>query len=101
MRKYACVAFFIIFVFFDACKNETGGGGKKVSHHRSKPINQNIIKEIIIDTNLLASKKDPVCYMPLLTVIADTCSYKGKLYGFCSKSCKEDFLRDPESFLPR
>src|SRR5579864_7023491 len=51
---------------------------------------------IKIDTALLASKKDLVCYMPLWTGIGDTCTYKGKIYGFCSKDCKDDFLKNPK-----
>ncbi|MDE3248055.1 MAG: YHS domain-containing protein [Bacteroidota bacterium] len=46
-----------------------------------------------------ASKKDPSCGMPLKAGLTDTSSYKGKLYGFCSKECKEDFLKDPEAHL--
>jgi YHS domain-containing protein len=100
MRIFFYSAFFILFILSIACKNKTSSGVETATPHRSKPINQNILKEIIIDTNLLASKKDLVCYMPLWTGIADTCLYQGKIYGFCSKSCKEDFLKDPESFLP-
>jgi Cu+-exporting ATPase len=44
--------------------------------------------------------KDPVCSM----IIEDseavaTSTYKGTTYYFCSKPCKEDFDKDPESFL--
>ena len=46
-----------------------------------------------------ASKKDLTCGMPISAGLADTASYKGKLYGFCSAECKEDFLKDPEAHL--
>ena len=43
--------------------------------------------------------KDPACGMPLKAGLEDSTQYKGKLYGFCSKECKETFMKTPESFL--
>jgi YHS domain-containing protein len=43
--------------------------------------------------------KDPACGMPLKAGLEDTTHYKGKLYGFCSKECKEAFLKDPATYL--
>ena len=48
-----------------------------------------------------ASKKDLGCGMPLSAGIEDTAHYKGKIYGFCSKECKEDFLKDPEGHIAK
>lgn len=31
--------------------------------------------------------------------VSDTVSYKGKLYGFCSSICKQEFLIKPEEYL--
>lgn len=45
--------------------------------------------------------KDPACGMPLKAGLKDTAHYKGKLYGFCSKECKDEFIKSPESFLAR
>ena len=43
---------------------------------------------------------DPVCKMVIEDKKASaTSSYKGKTYYFCSKPCKEDFDKDPESYL--
>lgn len=44
-------------------------------------------------------KKDPACGMPLKAGLEDTAHYEGKLYGFCSKECKAEFLKDPKSYL--
>jgi YHS domain-containing protein len=44
-------------------------------------------------------KKDPACGMPLTAGLEDTTRYKGKLYGFCSKECKAEFLKDPGSYV--
>ena len=46
-----------------------------------------------------ASKMDLACGMLLSAGIQDTAHYKGKIYGFCSKECKDDFLKTPEAFL--
>jgi YHS domain-containing protein len=40
-----------------------------------------------------ASKRDTTCRMPLTAGIADTAIVDGKPYGFCSKECKEEFLK--------
>lgn len=45
-------------------------------------------------------KKDWRCGMPLEEgQIADTANYEGKLYGFCSKECKADFVKEPQAYL--
>jgi len=46
-----------------------------------------------------ASKMDLACGMLLSAGIQDTAHYKGKVYGFCSRECKDDFLKTPEAFL--
>ena len=48
-----------------------------------------------------ASTKDLNCGMPLSAGIEDTAHYKGDIYGFCSKECKDDFLKDPEGHLAK
>lgn len=48
-----------------------------------------------------ASTKDLGCGMPLSAGLEDTAHYKGKIYGFCSTECKEDFLKDPEGHLAK
>jgi YHS domain-containing protein len=54
---------------------------------------------IKLDPSLLASANDPVCGMSIKDGIGDTTTYKGKIYGFCSASCKEDFLKEPEKYI--
>ena len=43
--------------------------------------------------------KDPACGMPLTAGVEDTVHFKGKLYGFCSKECKDTFLKAPNAYL--
>jgi hypothetical protein len=39
-----------------------------------------------------ASKFDTSCGMPLSAGLEDTLQYKDKIYGFCSKECKDAFI---------
>ncbi len=44
--------------------------------------------------------KDPVCGMDVDEQnAAGTSHYRGQLYYFCAKSCKEKFDRNPEQYL--
>ncbi len=43
--------------------------------------------------------KDFVCGMPVRAGIADTVHYNGKVYGFCSTGCKDEFKKNPASYL--
>ncbi len=46
-------------------------------------------------TSMVDNKRDPSCGMPLTAGIGDTVHYKGKILGFCSKECKDEFMKDP------
>ena len=57
-------------------------------------------KKIELTLQQLSATVDPVCKMSLEQhVISDTTTYEGKLYGFCSSGCKEDFLKDPTKYV--
>lgn len=48
-----------------------------------------------------ANENDFVCGMKVLPDYTDTCHYQGKVYGFCSQSCKEEFQAAPETYLKK
>jgi len=50
---------------------------------------------------MVDNKKDLSCGMPVSAGIGDTAHYKGKVYGFCSKECKDAFLKNPDSCLAK
>ena len=54
---------------------------------------------IKIDIATLASTDDLVCGMSVKDGVGDTATYNGKLYGFCSSGCKEDFLKEPARYI--
>lgn len=43
--------------------------------------------------------KDLVCGMPVTAGIMDTVHYKDKVFGFCSKDCKDEFRKNPALYL--
>jgi YHS domain-containing protein len=47
----------------------------------------------------VVNTKDYICGMPVTAGIEDTVHYKGKVYGFCSAGCKEDFAKSPKTYL--
>jgi putative intracellular protease/amidase/YHS domain-containing protein len=44
------------------------------------------------------NKRDPVCGMSAETGVSDTVNYLGKVLGFCSKGCKDEFKRNPSGY---
>ncbi len=60
-----------------------------------------IVSKVQVDTAKFTSamvdnKRDPSCGMPVAAGIEDTVHYKNKVLGFCSKECRDEFLKDPE-----
>ena len=55
---------------------------------------KNLYKDVVFD-----SKKDLACGMPISAGVADTAHYKDKVYGFCSKECKDEFLKNPANYI--
>ncbi|HEY4206894.1 MAG TPA: hypothetical protein VGM31_08780 [Puia sp.] len=47
---------------------------------------------------LLDSKKDPACGMPSTAGMEDTLHVNGKVIGFCSKECKQAYLKAPKEY---
>lgn len=46
--------------------------------------------------------KDPVCGMQIEDKeAAGTSTYKGERYFFCSESCRDKFIRNPEAFIDK
>lgn len=47
------------------------------------------------------NKIDPICEMETEGHVSDTIHYEGKIYGFCSSGCKEEFAKNPEIYLKK
>ncbi len=66
-------------------------GGMETALHPEK-----VFKSMKFD-----NKKDFVCGMPITAGIADTVHYNGKVYGFCSTGCKDEFLKNPSAYISK
>jgi|SRR5450631_3570411 YHS domain-containing protein len=85
------ITFFAIAFFTASCSNRQA----------KKNIESNIAAVTNVDTvkftpAMVDNKRDPSCGMPVAGGIEDTVHYKNKVLGFCSKDCKDEFLKDPE-----
>ena len=56
---------------------------------------------IHLDASMVDNKKDFICGMPVTAGVADTANYNGKVYGFCSAGCKEEFLKNANQYLSK
>lgn len=52
-----------------------------------------------VATNAAAKVKDPVCGMEVDPAKAEKLEYQGKTYYFCSKSCKDEFAKNPSQYI--
>lgn len=91
--KHSIKLFLLLYVFA-ACHNGVSEADKMLE---AKKKNDNVLqaskaKRINIAKLKFADKSDPSCGMPLTAGVEDTVTVKGKLYGFCAKECKEQFL---------
>ena len=85
------ISFLTVALFTASCSN----------HQTKKNMESNVAAVSNIDTvkftpALVDNKRDPSCGMPVAAGIEDTVHYKNKVLGFCSKECKDEFLKDPE-----
>jgi putative intracellular protease/amidase/YHS domain-containing protein len=48
-----------------------------------------------------ANKRDYICNMPVSAGVVDTAHYNNGIYGFCSKECKEAFVKNPVAHLSK
>lgn len=85
------VSFLVVAVLIISCSNQQ--------------LKKNPVPDVALVTNadtvkitavMVDNKRDPSCGMPVSAGIGDTAHYKGKVLGFCSKECKDEFLKDPE-----
>ena len=71
---------------FTACNSLTTKKTEFISAPKDIPSKKNYTGVVF------ASKKDTTCGMPLRYGIDDTLHWNNKVYGFCSKECKQAFI---------
>ncbi|HNR17588.1 MAG TPA: YHS domain-containing protein [Chitinophagaceae bacterium] len=60
---------------------------------------QKIRADIIAAPDTL--RPDPICNMKVDDKKGDTIHYKGHIFGFCSRYCRAEFMKNPDSYLPK
>jgi YHS domain-containing protein len=91
----------VVALFATACNNTNKNTGTNKISISDSSVNMAKPKDslAVYTAEMLDSKKDLVCGMPASAGIADTAHYKGKVYGFCSKECKDEFVKAPSKYL--
>lgn len=79
-------------LFFIACKNNNKEQlpDQKDSLTKASPKTDSVKYTVAMVDNA----KDPTCGMPISAGIEDTTHYNNKVLGFCSKECKDEFLKN-------
>jgi len=96
MNKKLILIFISAQLILSCSENKSGKDAKvAIEMGDSMTVSKGIsYKDIVFDL-----PKDPACGMPLTAGVSDTAHYKGKVYGFCAKECKDEFLKNPASYL--
>lgn len=93
MKKLLFSALFLTTLMLNSCNR-----GADKEEQTSTPAPESTMVDIKVTE--LATTKDFVCGMDVVEgSIADTASFDGKLYGFCSTECKAEFVKNPQSYL--
>lgn len=93
MRKYAIITATILAITLFSCEESKKEMEVKVAEQHMNPMHKLQVK---VDNAL-----DPVCEMATADHLSDTIHYQGKVYGFCSTICKEEFGKNPDEFLTK
>ncbi|MBT2621838.1 MULTISPECIES: YHS domain-containing protein [Chryseobacterium] len=68
----------------------------KVKHSKSMDTPKENLKNVKV-----VNAEDPVCHMKTADYLKFTATYKNKVYGFCSASCKNEFNKNPEKYVQK
>lgn len=89
--------FIAMSLIFVSCGNEEKKAAETMTHHDHDTMA--VIKEANYKDLVFDSPKDLVCGMPTSAGVSDTAQHSGKVYGFCSKECKDEFIKNPSAFI--
>lgn len=90
MKKFlGCAGFLAALLLLNSCNSQN----EKTTAANIARANSDTSKFTV---SMVDNKRDPSCGMPLTAGIGDTIHYKNKVIGFCSKECRDEFLKDPE-----
>lgn len=90
--RLAVMGAMTFFIFSCGEKQEQKIEINKVESHHHEASTGNL--KVKVDNTL-----DPICEMKTAEHLSDTVHYNGKVFGFCSKGCKETFAENPEKYV--
>lgn len=86
----------LIVLFSCNGNNEQQPQNKTAAEEQKQPVIDTIIQAApakpFANVNF-ASKRDTICGMPISAGLSDTVILNGKVYGFCAKECKDEFVQ--------
>jgi len=85
------------FLLFVACGNPSSEA--TVNDTTAATMAMDTILTKTYEVSLVNNKKDPTCGMPVTAGISDTAHYEKYVLGFCSKECKDEFLKNPKAAI--
>ena len=97
MRNIIGTTLTITCLVFVACGNPVSE--KKVNDTTATSVAIDTMSTKTYDVSLVNNKKDPTCGMPVSAGISDTAHYEKYVLGFCSKECKDEFLKNPKASI--
>lgn len=89
----------LIFVACGSPATEVNSSDTSAANIAMDTIANDIMSTKTYDVNLVNNKKDPTCGMPVTAGISDTARYEKYVLGFCSKECKDEFLKNPKAAI--
>jgi hypothetical protein len=87
--KFLQITLSIAVIAMISCNDQTSISAKTKGMHTDVAVVKKDFSKI-----QFASKLDYSCFMPLTAGLEDTAIVNGKVYGFCSKECKDEFMKD-------
>ena len=87
------ITYAAVVLLFVACNTASNKEESKqpANTDTTMSVKQETVKYTI---TMVDNKKDPSCGMPVQGGIDDTIHYNNKVIGFCSKDCKDAFMKD-------
>ncbi len=101
MKKILGTAFICAGILFTACNNPSADAAatEAAAADSAAAMAIDSLATNNYDVSLVNNKKDPTCGMPVTAGISDTTHYENKVLGFCSKECKDEFLKNPKASI--
>ena len=101
MKSIFGLAFMTMGMVLTACNNPTTANSKTEAAAADSTAAMAIdsLATKTYDLSLVENKKDPTCGMPVTAGIGDTAHYDNHVLGFCSKECKDEFLKNPKASI--